>query len=192
MQDVVFDLLGRHPVAPSLGLASVILLVLSLAVFFYQKRGSTKPSALAESAASSLKAASGAPQAPADKSKVTFLYGTQTGTAERFAKQLKTDLQQQYEGTHEFAVEDIEDYEHEELFPKEQLVFLFLATYGDGDPTDSAIKFDKWIGDAAKAATEEDGPQMLQVIADLHEHSISAYRVLFHLNLDLLSGSICK
>lgn len=164
MQEVVFDLLGRHPIAPSLGLASVALLVLSLALFLFQKKFSLKPAALADTATSLLKPSTAAAVAPAgEKSKVTFLYGTQTGTAERFAKQLKSDLQQQYGDTHEFVVEDIEDYEHEELFPKEQLVFLFVATYGDGDPTDSAIKFHKWLTETAKAATDEDGPQLLTV-----------------------------
>ena len=164
MQDVVFDLLGRHPIAPSVGVASVVLLVLSLALFLLQKKGSLKPAALAGTATSLLKTSTAGAAVPsAEKSKVTFLYGTQTGTAERFAKQLKSDLQQQYADTHEFVVEDIEDYEHEELFPKEQLVFLFVATYGDGDPTDSAIKFHKWLTEAAKAAVEDDGPQILTV-----------------------------
>ncbi|KAK9840231.1 hypothetical protein WJX74_005974 [Apatococcus lobatus] len=162
MQDVALDLLGRHPIAPSLGLASIALLVLSLALFFWQKRFSLKSTVLADSATSLLKTSTTGAAAPsAEKSRVAFLYGTQTGTAERFAKQLKSDLQQQYADTHEFVVEDVEDYEHEELFPKEKLVFLFVATYGDGDPTDSAIKFNKWLTETAKAATEDDGPQLL-------------------------------
>ncbi len=164
MHDISLELLGRNLSAPSLGLASVVLVVLSLALFFFQKKVSLKSSALADTATSLLQKTPVAASVPsADKSKVTFLYGTQTGTAERFAKQLKSDLQEQYGDTHEFMVEDIEDYDHEELFPKEQLVFLFLATYGDGDPTDSAIKFHKWITEAAKATTEDGAEQSLTV-----------------------------
>lgn len=44
--------------------------------------------------------------------------------------------------------------------PKEKLVFLLMATYGDGDPTDSATEFWTWLSEAAESGAQED---LLQV-----------------------------
>ena len=98
------------------------------------------------------------------KRTVTLLFGTQTGTAERFSKQLKTELAQRY-GDHETAYEvhDVEEYEHEEKFCQEKLVFLLLATYGDGEPTDNAAAFYAWVTKAASEADKGTGEKLLTV-----------------------------
>ncbi|KAK9109055.1 hypothetical protein Sjap_017115 [Stephania japonica] len=63
------------------------------------------------------------------KIKITILFGTQTGTAEGFAKD-------------EYAVDDDQ---YEKKLGKETLVFFLVASYGDGEPTDNAVRFHKFL-----------------------------------------------
>ncbi|TYZ59896.1 hypothetical protein PybrP1_009209 [[Pythium] brassicae (nom. inval.)] len=78
--------------------------------------------------------------------RVAILFGSQTGTAEGFAEVLKKEGRK-----HGFAAHalDLEEYDAAEQLAKETCVIFVLATYGEGDPTDNAVPFIKWLKDPA-------------------------------------------
>ncbi|UPR02317.1 NADPH--cytochrome P450 reductase [Chloropicon primus] len=102
----------------------------------------------------------GTQEQQAEGPKVSVLFGTQTGTAERFANQISEEINERYPKV-KAAAYDIETYDHENKLEAEELALFCVATYGDGEPTDSALNFTTWMGDLVSKG-EEDGSMPLK------------------------------
>lgn len=74
-----------------------------------------------------------------------ILYGSQTGTAARLARDLADAASRQ--GV-VLDLSDMASYEVEQLW-KEQLLLLVVSTYEGGDPPDGARWFCSWLADVA-------------------------------------------
>eukprot|EP00298_Acanthocystis_sp_HF-20_P011756 c19556_g1_i3.p1 GENE.c19556_g1_i3~~c19556_g1_i3.p1 ORF type:complete len:681 (-),score=261.81 c19556_g1_i3:9-1925(-) len=91
-------------------------------------------------------------QAPPAKKKkeeydIVCMYGSQTGTAEGFAKILSNEAES---FGLKSKVVDLEDFDQENFLDSSEkhpyYVFL-MATYGEGDPTDNAVQFMNFVTD---------------------------------------------
>lgn len=82
--------------------------------------------------------------ANSNKNCVVF-YGSETGTAENYAKRLAK------EGRSRFGLDtvvcDLEDFDYEDLesVPSDKLLMFVLATAGEGEPTENASEFYKFL-----------------------------------------------
>lgn len=72
---------------------------------------------------------------------MTIYFGSQTGTAEGFARTL---MDEGRERGFDSKTVDLEDFDAEELRECPLAIFL-MATYGEGEPTDNASTFASWL-----------------------------------------------
>jgi NADPH-ferrihemoprotein reductase len=86
------------------------------------------------------------------------LYGSQTGTGESFARELAHEAAGDYglivQGAE--SVDTISDYG--KFFQKVEqtsIVVLFLSTYGEGDASDDAVRFDEYLSCLAEKNSED-------------------------------------
>jgi len=76
-------------------------------------------------------------------SQVKIFFGSQSGTAECFSEELKEEAAEQ--GINAEVI-DLQTFTPES-FTASKLAVMVVSTYGDGEPTDNAVKFHKWASD---------------------------------------------
>mmetsp|Transcript_5679 Transcript_5679/g.15895 ORF Transcript_5679/g.15895 Transcript_5679/m.15895 type:complete len:690 (+) Transcript_5679:462-2531(+) len=137
-----------------LAAASAIVLAASVIVLIYRYSSASSSSQDANKFSPTTVAANGeakgarsAEDDSSSKKLVLVLYGTQTGTAERFAKKLASNGTARYGHGARFRAVDVEDWNYAEELPKASMALFTFATYGDGEPTDSAGDFIQWLKD---------------------------------------------
>ena len=73
------------------------------------------------------------------------------------------ELSKKYGDSTSVSIVDVENYTAADLLPKEKTVVLCMATYGDGEPTDNAAEFYKWLLKEAEAVDDGDKEPFLTV-----------------------------
>lgn len=76
--------------------------------------------------------------------KLSIFFGSQTGTAEGFARTL---MEEGKEAGFDAKTVDLEEFDPDTLADSNLAIFL-MATYGEGEPTDNAAKFARWLKNA--------------------------------------------
>lgn len=91
-----------------------------------------------------------------DRVPVHVYFGSQTGTAEGFAKEVAKEVNAT--GRFKARVVDLEDAERStDKMACPKLALFFMATYGEGDPCDNSIDFMQFISKDAENGGPQDG-----------------------------------
>ncbi|KAJ9654565.1 hypothetical protein H2198_006380 [Neophaeococcomyces mojaviensis] len=86
-----------------------------------------------------------AQQLEEQKKDIVIFWGSQSGTAERFAQRLARDCSQRF-GLN-VIVGDLSDYDPETIskIPETKFAIFLVSTYGEGDPSDNTTEFLDWV-----------------------------------------------
>mmetsp|Transcript_10563 Transcript_10563/g.19795 ORF Transcript_10563/g.19795 Transcript_10563/m.19795 type:complete len:444 (+) Transcript_10563:647-1978(+) len=85
-----------------------------------------------------------------DRIRCPCFFGSQTGTAEGFARDMADELSKK--GFNAQAV-DLEEVDYDD-FQTLEFAMFFMATYGEGDPCDNSIEFINFL----KKSSDDEGP----------------------------------
>ncbi|KAG9405984.1 hypothetical protein AC1031_003906 [Aphanomyces cochlioides] len=106
---------------------------------------------------------------------VSIFYGSQTGTAESFAKVLVSLATEQ--GYFSASAIDLDDFDPNTLKTLPYVIFV-VATYGEGDPTDNALDFMKFLNDADGKLTSTEFSQVKFTVFGLGNKQYEQYNAM--------------
>lgn len=172
---------GMLPVTSiALAIASAVVILASLGVLFVklsaQKAAHSAVQKKAGSASEEAKKDEQQEQeqvAPLKPAPVLVLFGTQTGTAEGFAKTVTKELKQSLGQRADVIMADLDEFGANDDVYREKLsaphvtALLLLATYGDGEPTDNAARFCRFLSAAAEQVEAAEDQQLAVAEAGL-------------------------
>lgn len=119
---------------------------------------------------------------------IEIYFGSQTGTAEKFSKVLEEEGNDLGVIT---KVVDMEDFDKDE-FKNVELAILVIATHGEGDPTDNALRMHTWLKKNAK--NKEEGlikgvNYCVFALGDTEYEKYCASGVFFDQKLEIIGGN---
>jgi len=106
---------------------------------------------------------------------MVFYFGSQTGTAEKFANVLGEEAQKL--GVGNASVVDFEDF-NEQAFLSHQLAVFVVATHYEGDPCDNTKRFFKWFKDQIKTPGNCSLKQMKYAVFGLGDSSYEQFNAI--------------
>ena len=112
-----------------------------------------------------------------DRPKIQILYGSQTGTAELYAKNLGREAKKLGFNA---EVLDMADAEMETLWEQKFVLFI-VATYGEGEPTDTMKDFHSWLLSEERAYDQQDLGEMTFSVFGLGD---SQYKHFCHMGIE--------
>ncbi|KAH7140789.1 NADPH-cytochrome P450 reductase, variant [Dactylonectria macrodidyma] len=126
---------------------SFVLGIVVLLVLYYTKgkslqgKSTDTTSTISEAGDSDTSSRSIARMLEESKKNCVVFYGSQTGTAEDYAKRLAKEGKSRF-GLDTIVV-DLEEYDYDDLesIPSSKILIFVLATHGEGEPTDNAVDF---------------------------------------------------
>ena len=85
---------------------------------------------------------------------MSIFYGSQSGTAEAFARELSGEARL---FGFQAAVKDLEAFDSAEELRGEAFAVFLMATFGEGEPTDNAQAFYEWLCSSGRSGDECQG-----------------------------------
>ena len=151
-----------EPITPAAGLL-LSLITMSVGIYFYYRPASETSAEKSSTFDKYTNSSTDRPKTPTRDSKANnneetsekedpypcgpmrVYFGSQTGTAEEFATTLVEEGQAR---GFDAKIVDLEDFQEEDFMeaPLNNALHMFaVATYGEGEPTDNALDFYKWL-----------------------------------------------
>jgi len=118
---------------------------------------------------------------------VSILFGSQSGTAECFSEEIRDEAAQRGIAS---EVVDLQTFTPE-TFAARPLVVLVVSTYGEGEPSDNAVEFNKWASDPRNDGALKGQRFCVMGLGDMNYARFNNMGLMTDQNLERLGGERC-